>query len=416
MSALVNFAKRHKKKLIFTVVFFGGGYWGIKYSFNKLTESFLLASNSANLANDEFISMRKHEHYLTIKQTSDEAILELIKSMIDQINQYFASEDLLEELKSKPSNRLEIWEKLKIISVSKALTNIYALALLALFLKVELNIIGAYLFLSNSFTDISLINLNNSIENTEELLEQQDHALSANVQQKYLENIEIFVKKGLPNLMKKIYKLTEEEFKDVNLKENLTVEILSKKFENIREKLEKPTNNTDSFINSYLLTHFNMNDVTFSNFDLSPIKHNEVPKVNRIFKSDDEILFNLNLETYDILNCKDFYQCFKSLVNYFSNELLNSLTSSIITQLMQNEMNGTEKIEASLPYAKLIPVFDKYYLTYNQPNSVVLKNMLNDINLCIFSANIYEAFSVKYTTTSNLYNELKSDLIINQLE
>lgn len=67
---------------------------------------------------------------------------------------------------------------------------------------------------SNFFSkSLSFVNFK-SIENTEELLEQQDHALSANVQQKYLENIEIFVKKGLPNLMKKIYKLTEEEFKE----------------------------------------------------------------------------------------------------------------------------------------------------------------------------------------------------------
>ena len=43
-------------------------------------------------------------------------------------------------------------------------------------------------------------------------MQQQD--LSANVQQRYLENIEIFVKRGLPALMNNIHDLTENEFKE----------------------------------------------------------------------------------------------------------------------------------------------------------------------------------------------------------
>lgn len=44
--------------------------------------------------------------------------------------------------------------------------------------------------------------------------------------------------------------------------------------------------------------------------------------------------------------------------------------------------------------------------------------MLSNINLCLFSANIYEAFSIKYERTSNYYNEedLKTNSIMNQLE
>jgi hypothetical protein len=44
--------------------------------------------------------------------------------------------------------------------------------------------------------------------------------------------------------------------------------------------------------------------------------------------------------------------------------------------------------------------------------------MLSNINLCLLSANIYEAFSIKYERKSNYYNEedLKTDSIMNQLE
>ena len=42
--------------------------------------------------------------------------------------------------------------------------------------------------------------------------------------------------------------------------------------------------------------------------------------------------------------------------------------------------------------------------------------MLNNINLGLFSANIYEAFSIKCTKTSSFYDDLKSNSILNQLE
>ena len=48
-----------------------------------------------------------------------------------------------------------------LIGVAKCLTNMYAIGLLVLFLKIELNIIGGYLFLNNSFTDFSSMNLTN---------------------------------------------------------------------------------------------------------------------------------------------------------------------------------------------------------------------------------------------------------------
>ena len=73
MSMLINFGRRHKKKLIFTVVFVGGTYLGIRHTIRKLKEHLLFSTTSSALMNERFLSMRKHEHYLTIKQTSDQA-------------------------------------------------------------------------------------------------------------------------------------------------------------------------------------------------------------------------------------------------------------------------------------------------------------------------------------------------------
>lgn len=64
---------KQTNKQIEIVLMSKGGYYGIKYSIRKLTESFLLNTNAANMTNENFLAMKKHEHYLTIKQTSDDA-------------------------------------------------------------------------------------------------------------------------------------------------------------------------------------------------------------------------------------------------------------------------------------------------------------------------------------------------------
>jgi len=38
------------------------------------------------------------------------------------------------------------------------------------------------------------------------------------------------------------------------------------------------------------------------------------------------------------------------------------------------------------------------------------------MNLGLFSANIYEAFSIKYSKASSFYDDLKPNSILNQLE
>jgi hypothetical protein len=67
--------------------------------------------------------------------------------------------------------------------------------------------------------------------------------LSANVQQRYLENIDNFIKIGVPKLINQINKYCQDSFKDVNLKDNLSVDFLVDKFKVIREKYENNNNN-----------------------------------------------------------------------------------------------------------------------------------------------------------------------------
>ena len=75
MSSVIRVARRHKKKLIFMVVVFSGGYLGLRYLRNKLEEALSFPNQDLS-----FLKLKKCEHYMTIKQTSDEAIIDLMKT------------------------------------------------------------------------------------------------------------------------------------------------------------------------------------------------------------------------------------------------------------------------------------------------------------------------------------------------
>lgn len=408
---MIKFAKRHKKKLIFTIVLFGGGYCGVKYTIYKLKKFLLMSTTTSNLVDEQMLSMRKTEHYLSIKETSNQGVLSLVKSMQAKINEQLSSDELLEQLKQKPVNKLAIWETLKIKCLSRCLANIYATALLTLFIKIELNIIGAYLFLSNSHSSEH----NVTEEWSAEFIQQQENTLSAQLQQKYLENIENFVNTGLPNLIALIENFCDEEFSSISLKESLTVDFIGQKLETIQGRINAEIFNfeeQEDFFSKHMLSNLDLGDNSYK-----LMLWNE----NKQIRSDEEVLLSLNLETYDILTSQDFRTVLSSLVDMFANEYLNTLSAQIVQQLVSTEAAPkATMLSQSMAFARLIPIL-------NTSNSIFemnsMKNrMLNDSKLNIFSENIYEAFSVpkkplmmfeeENSMTGSIYNK---DSILNQV-
>jgi peroxin-3 len=372
MSSVIRVARRHKKKLIFMGVLFSGGYLGLRYLQNKLEEALSFPNQDSS-----FLNLKKCEHYMTIKQTSDEAIIDLMKTELVKINERLSSNDLLEQLKQKPPNKVEIWEKLKILSVSRCLSKAYSISILTLFVKVELNIIGGYLFLSN--------------ESRNDFNDENPVTLSASIQQRFLLNIENFVKQGLPKMSEKIYKCCEKVFAELSLRDEISVDILNSKFDQVRNEIENDIN----FVNEFLLC-----DIVETKYAIGM----QLSTINK-FKSDEEVLNEMNQETCEILKSSDFNLCLKSLVKFLLNELFNQLTSEMIKEIFSSEVNHNEKITISLPFAKLIPILDRSQVIYEYDNEVLYR-MLDDLKLNIFGANIYEAFSS--TAKFNIADEANS--------
>ena len=53
------------------------------------------------MVNQQYLTLKKYEHFLTIKQTSDDAVIELSKTLQEKIKQTLPTEDLLNQLKQK---------------------------------------------------------------------------------------------------------------------------------------------------------------------------------------------------------------------------------------------------------------------------------------------------------------------------
>ena len=153
-------------------------------------------------------------------------------------------------------NKLAIWETLKIKCLTRCLVSIYATSLLTLFIKLELNIIGAYLFMSNSSPEC------NNSEWSSEFIEQQANTLSSDVQQEFLNNIENFVSSGLTRLTSIVQAHCEEVFMPIGLKESLNVGQVAEKIKLIQERIEEDLfgsdNEDEDFFAKFMLPNLNV--------------------------------------------------------------------------------------------------------------------------------------------------------------
>uniref|UniRef100_A0A3B3CTE3 Peroxisomal biogenesis factor 3 n=1 Tax=Oryzias melastigma TaxID=30732 RepID=A0A3B3CTE3_ORYME len=143
-SSLWSFVKRHKKKFIFTGVMVSGVYLLGKYAQKKLKEV------QEKEAAEYIAQARRQFHFDSNQRTCNMTVLSMLPPLREAIMTHLNSESLTTLLKTKPANKLEIWEDLKIISFTRTIVAVYSTCMLVVLLRVQLNIIGGYLYLDNS--------------------------------------------------------------------------------------------------------------------------------------------------------------------------------------------------------------------------------------------------------------------------
>lgn len=135
-----EFLQRHQNKFLVTSVVITSAYLASRYAQNKLREW-------QERETKEFLDRtRKSQHFESTERTCNQTIVSLSLTLNDTISQIINTDEIVTKLRSNPPNRIELWDTLKISVFSRLCTLVYVNTLLVIILRIQLNLIGGYLF------------------------------------------------------------------------------------------------------------------------------------------------------------------------------------------------------------------------------------------------------------------------------
>ncbi|KAI4715658.1 hypothetical protein E4T48_08157 [Aureobasidium sp. EXF-10727] len=153
------------------------------------------------------------------------------------------SQDAKSLLKKK--SKAQLWNDMKISSITRALTLLYTLSLLTLLTRIQLNLLGRRTYLSSV---VSLANPPNPSDPTHISMENNDDDNYDNVygndfetNRKYLTFSWWLLHKGTKDIVEKVSAAVKDVFGPINPREDMTLERLSELILEVRKKVEGAT-------------------------------------------------------------------------------------------------------------------------------------------------------------------------------
>lgn len=168
-SKIRDFFQRHRNKFLVTGVFVTSAYLASRYAQYKIREW------QERETKDFLQKTRKSQHFQSTERTCNQTIMSLSLTLNDTLAKIINTEDIVIELRSNPPNRIDLWDSLKIQVISRVSTLVYANTLLAIVLRIQLNLVGGYLF-------------------------KDTNAINSELQQKYLSLCHILLETGLKRI------------------------------------------------------------------------------------------------------------------------------------------------------------------------------------------------------------------------
>ncbi|XP_015259364.1 PREDICTED: peroxisomal biogenesis factor 3 [Cyprinodon variegatus] len=327
-SSLWNFIKRHKKKVIFTGAVVGGVYFLGKYAQKKIQEV------QEREASEYIAQARRQFHFESNQRTCNMTVLSMLPALRDAIINQLHSESLTALLKTKPANKLEIWEDLKIIS--------------------------------------KFPNLDRRV-----LVCPQTLLTPPGVQQQYLSSIQYLLGDGLTELIRRVKAAVQNSLGGVPLKQSLSLLELEQQLSWIRAEVEVDSGRP---LSSYMLA------------DAEDALADQACGLTE----EDVVTIRLLNETRDMLDSPDFSKVLSTCLNRAFSRLLDNLAEFFrLPAADRPASSGPDSLSAvSLPLAKIIPIINGQINTVcsETPSLLVQELLLND-QVKEFAANVYETFS-----------------------
>ncbi|XP_019382672.1 PREDICTED: peroxisomal biogenesis factor 3 isoform X1 [Gavialis gangeticus] len=362
LRSLWSFLKRHKKKCLFLGTVLGGVYLLGKYGQKKIREI------QEREAAEYIAQARRQYHFESNQRTCNMTVLSMLPTLRDGLMHQLNSESLTSLLKNRPANKLEIWEDLKIISFTRSIVAIYSTCMLVVLLRVQLNIIGGYIYLDNA-----AVCKNGTMP-----------LAPPEVQQQYLSSIQHLLGDGLTELITVVKQAVQKVFGSISLKHTLSLLELEQKLKEIR-KLVEQHKDSDKIGSYYPLCYYMM-----------PDEENPLASQACGLTEKDVATIKLLNETRDMLESPDFGTVLRTCLNRGFSRLLDNMAEFFRPteqDLCQNSsVNSLSSV--SLPLAKIIPIINgQIHSVCSETPSHFVQDLLMMEQVKDFAANVYEAFS-----------------------
>ncbi|XP_077442948.1 peroxisomal biogenesis factor 3 [Stigmatopora argus] len=349
-SSLWNFVKRHKRKFIFSGAVVGGVYLLGKYASSKIRQL------QEKEATHYIAQARRQFHFESNQRTCNLTVVSMLPPLREAIVKQLNSENLTGILKARPANKVEIWEDLKIISFTRSLVAVYSTCMLVVLLRIQLNIIGGYLYLDNSVGKAPTA-----------------PKAPAEVQQQYLSSIQHLLGDGLTQLISIVKESVHNSLDGVHLKESLSLSELERHVSGIRARVEACPKRP---LSSYMMAP-----------DDDALADQACGLTEK-----DVLTIRLLDETRDVMDSPDFGAVLSACLQRGFARLLDNLAQFFHAPLADGDPDRLPSV--SLPLAKIIPVVNSQIHTIcsEAPGHLVQELLMND-QVKEFAANVYDSFS-----------------------
>ncbi|KAL6044412.1 hypothetical protein STEG23_029063 [Scotinomys teguina] len=347
LRSMWNFLKRHKKKCIFLGTVLGGVYILGKYGQKKIREI------QEREAAEYIAQARRQYHFESNQRTCNMTVLSMLPTLREALMQQLNSESLTALLKNRPANKLEIWEDLKIISFTRSIVAVYSTCMLVVLLRVQLNIIGGYIYLDNATVG----------KNGTTVLAPPD------VQQQYLSSIQHLLGDGLTELVTVVKQAVQRTLGSVSLKHSLSLLDLEQKLKEIRILVEQ--HRSPSWVDK---------DGSRSSLCQYMMADEETPLAAQWDKVKCEGLNGMNEERKDDPG--------------HTEDKAQTLDERECTNNAKGKRDFVCLSSVSLPLAKIIPIVNgQVHSVCSETPSHFVQDLLMMEQVKDFAANVYEAFS-----------------------
>lgn len=376
-SSVKNFLSRHKRKFIVTGVVVGGGILALQYAQRKLRE-FQEAQTR------EFIQRtRRSQHFESTERTCNQAIMGVAPALCDKILKRLNTDIILQQIREMPENKVELWNELKVQAFTRLTALVYACSMLVVSLRIQLNILGGYLY--------------------KDTVADGQTELTKENQQRYLSLSQHLLDEGVEKLVSLIERKVREVLGQYELKQNLSLADTEQIFWSIQMAVNSDVQDPNSTLGKYILP----DELDYPN---------ETELLTKMYTETLDMLESdeaSSLNTYNV--SRGFSIVMDSIADYYyeplkkngmdiANENSISLPSTsksdlnVVTTGTASTMPNINSVQ--LPLAKLIPIVNglsgKPFSVNVRPaslsTSLVTLYLVSD-KVKVLGANVYEVFS-----------------------